>query len=201
MIPATYANYFLASTGASAALIGLLFVAISLAPEATFGLHANVERRVLAGSAFTALLNIFFISLVALVPQTNLGYVGSIMAAIGFIHTLTMGRHFWKARNEGPRTRKLMLLVGSLVLYGWEGWFGLSLLRHAHNPDAISGLSYLLLGAYSIGVGRAWELLGAQDEGLLTLLGLRGVRTTAFSGETAHDASLPSSGTVATTPK
>jgi hypothetical protein len=39
---------------------------------------------------------------------------------------------------------------------------------------ALIGLAYLLLGAYTLGLGRAWELLGAQTEGFLTLLSLRG---------------------------
>ena len=35
------------------------------------------------------------------------------------------------------------------------------------NPGAISGLLDLLLGAYAIGLGRAWELMGAPRSGVI----------------------------------
>ena len=61
MIPAEFTNFFIASAGAGAALVGLLFVAVSLAPEQIVTRGAPVERRAVAGSAFTALINAFFI--------------------------------------------------------------------------------------------------------------------------------------------
>lgn len=73
MVPEAFHDYFIASTGAGAALVGLLFVAISIAPERTVMRSAPVERRAVALSAYTALLNAFFLSMVALLPQTNLG--------------------------------------------------------------------------------------------------------------------------------
>ncbi len=62
-------NFFLALAGAAAALIGLLFVAVSVAPESIVQARAPVERRALATSVYTALLNAFIIALGALMPQ------------------------------------------------------------------------------------------------------------------------------------
>jgi hypothetical protein len=45
MVPTDFANYFLASAGAGAALIGLLFVAISINTERTFGREAQPVRQ------------------------------------------------------------------------------------------------------------------------------------------------------------
>jgi hypothetical protein len=61
VVPPEFLNFFTASTGAGAALVGLLFVAVSLAPEQIVTLQAPVERQAVAGSAFTALINAFFI--------------------------------------------------------------------------------------------------------------------------------------------
>ena len=68
------------SAGAAAALIGLLFVAISIAPEHTILEDAPIERQGVASSTFTALVNAFFISVAALIPGANLGYTTLIMS-------------------------------------------------------------------------------------------------------------------------
>jgi hypothetical protein len=61
-----YANFFIASAGASAAILGLLVVAVSVV-NADDGNPATRERRtVLAGTAFIALSDIFIVSIVAL---------------------------------------------------------------------------------------------------------------------------------------
>src|SRR6266699_1229531 len=73
VVPPEFANFFIASAGA--ALVGLLFVAVSIAPEQMVTRRAPMERPAVAGSAFTALMNAFFISLVALIPHFNVGFV------------------------------------------------------------------------------------------------------------------------------
>src|SRR5216684_6625106 len=83
MVPEAFHDYFVASTGAGAALVGLLFVAVSIAPERTVMSGAPVERQAVATSAYTALLNAFFLSLVALLPQTNLGSAALPLSVIG----------------------------------------------------------------------------------------------------------------------
>ncbi len=70
-----FINFLLGSTGASAALIGLLFVAIQITPAHTVGHTAPIERRATTESAFVALANTFFISLGGLVPDVNIGKV------------------------------------------------------------------------------------------------------------------------------
>ncbi len=84
MVPETFNNFFLASAGIGATLVGLIFVAVSIAPEHIVQANAPIERQAMAASSFTALLNAFFISLGALIP----GIIGSltlVMSAFGFI--------------------------------------------------------------------------------------------------------------------
>src|SRR5581483_8938312 len=90
MVPDTFIAYFAASAGASAALIGLLFVAVSLAPERVFGRQALVAKQTEALSAFTALANVFFISLGALVPGLNIGMLAMIVALMSLAQTLSL---------------------------------------------------------------------------------------------------------------
>src|SRR5258708_6825442 len=63
MSPGAFTNFFLASAGAGAALVGLLFVAVSVAPEQPFAPGSAPERRGVATAAFIALANAFFVSL------------------------------------------------------------------------------------------------------------------------------------------
>jgi hypothetical protein len=164
MVPETYANYFLGSTGASAALLGLLFVAISLAPERIFGPGATAARRAQARGAFLALLNVFFVSLVALIPKTNLGYTAFVMGVLGLGFTVGVGRNLWEARREEQWWSRLALFVAGLVIYGWELWYAVGLLRDPRAVGNIEGLAYLALAAYGLGVGRAWELMTERAE-------------------------------------
>ncbi len=48
-------------------------VAVSIAPEQMVTCRAPVERQAVAGSAFTALSDAFFISLLALIPHLSVG--------------------------------------------------------------------------------------------------------------------------------
>jgi len=86
MVPPQFTNFFLASSGAAAALVGLLFVAISVAPEHIVQANAPIERQAMAASSFSALLNAFFISLGALIP-VNTGTLTLIMSALGIINS------------------------------------------------------------------------------------------------------------------
>lgn len=179
VVPGDFSNYFLGSAGASASLLGLLFVAISLAPERIIGRESSPLPRAQAASAFTALLGAFFVSMVALIPTSNLGYPGAIMSVIGITNTLSLGRHFsrvWHVRGE---RWGIVLLFGSLFIYAYQLWYSADLLLHSHDVSSVKGLAYLLLGSYAIGLGRAWELLGAQHEGLLTLFGITGEQNEA----------------------
>ncbi|HEY1388900.1 MAG TPA: hypothetical protein VGF38_10180 [Ktedonobacterales bacterium] len=176
MVPTDFANYFLATAGAGAALIGLLFVAISINPERTFGRDAQPVRQRVASSAFTALVNAFFISTSALIPHTNVGYITLIMGGIGLLNSLRLAGEFlvgyWRSslasRLPWPvALRALAFVAVSLILYGYEVVLAVLLLIQ---PDAVGfvyTLTGILLGIYGLGLVRAWELLGAPRSSLV----------------------------------
>ncbi len=175
MVPQQFANFFATSAGASAALIGLLFVAVSRAEGGgVFGSEARADRHAAATGAFAALANAFFVSLGVLVPGVNPGGFVLVVGALALLNTLGLGRELWRRRLEGRYAgRGALLVVGGLVLYGIEIWCGLTLLRDA--PAEADGpyytvLALLLVGVYVVGLGRAWELLGAPQKGVLAWL-------------------------------
>jgi len=169
MITDTFINFMLGSTGASATLLGLLFVAIQIAPARTVGHTAPVGRRATAESTFTALVNVFFISLDGLVPRINIGIVTVVMALIGLVGTLRLGgayRHARPTTRQG-RLRAVTLLLASLVVYTLELWYAVQLIRTPPDVGPLDNLVDVLLAVYGLGLGRAWSLIGSQSEGIL----------------------------------
>ncbi|HKW72386.1 MAG TPA: hypothetical protein VJQ08_06120 [Candidatus Dormibacteraeota bacterium] len=170
MIPAAYQNFVIASTQASAALIGLLFVAITLAPERVFGEQAESGRQARALSAFTALANIFFISFSILIPDVNVGLVVTLVGGVSILQTLGLLLLLRHWSSQGVLWRSLFLFLGSLAIYGGEIAVGVQIWNKPANPGALSGILELLLGAFAIGLGRAWEILGAPRMGFVSRL-------------------------------
>jgi len=165
MVTAEYQPFLTASVAASAALIGLLFVSISIAPERVFGEKAESGRMAQALSSFTALTNVFFISFASLIPKLPIGPVVTVIAIPAILQTLGLLLLYPQWRADHTLRRGLVLFLISLAIYGYEMAYGIQLWVGSPGPGALTGLLELLLGAYAIGLGRAWELLGARRLG------------------------------------
>lgn len=169
MVPAEFQTFFLASAGASAALIGLLFVGVSIAPERVFGEHADPRRQAQAVSAFSALANVFFISMTSLIPGVYLGIVVALIGAVSSVQLLGLLLRVGPVHGSAVETvRGAVLFLASAAVYLTEVYVGVVLWAKPAETPAISGLLEIMLGAYGIGLGRAWQLLGAPRVGLLS---------------------------------
>src|SRR5215813_15130121 len=82
MSTSDFTNFFLAGTGAGAALIGLLFVAVSVRPGLLASRDTHPAVQVAVAMAFTALVNGFFISFAALLPRAFIGDIALFMGAL-----------------------------------------------------------------------------------------------------------------------
>jgi len=190
-------SFFTASVGAGAALIGLIFVAVSIAPERTVMSGAPMERQAVASSAFSALINAFFISLFALIPGESLGWVTVVMGSLGLWTTFFLG---WNLLKHPPgwrsAIRRFTLILASIAIYGYELYVAVILITAPPaDHDAISYATFTLATlvgvAYGLGLVRAWELLGARRFTLAYWLNpLRDVN--AQQGEEEREASSKS---------
>jgi hypothetical protein len=152
VVPASFDGYFTAAAAAAGVLIGLLFVAVSLRPDTIFGEQASPAGLAQAGSAFTCLVNCFFVSLVALIPTTSLGVVCIILALSSLLATTRLHREV--ARHE----LQLWLLVISLATYLYQLIVGILLLvRTGYGQDF--NVAYLQIGFFAIALRRAWSLV------------------------------------------
>lgn len=153
MVPDSFTTYFAAATGAAAALIGLLFVSVTLRPETVFGSDAPQRGRALAATSFTGLVNSFFLSLAALVPGSNLGIPALTLAVVGSVAIARL--HLQLSRNK----RQLVLLVLGLISFIFQGVVGAALVAHAHDRWAVTDLAWAMIGSLAVSLARAWTLL------------------------------------------
>ena len=100
-----YQSFFTASAGASAALLGLLVVAVSVVNADDENPTTRELRTVLAGSAFVVLIDIFFVSIVTLTGGAVVFGLSSIaMATVGLLAT----------RRLIPRAKRAGNFTGAL---------------------------------------------------------------------------------------
>jgi hypothetical protein len=152
-------DFFVASVSAAAALLGLLFVAVSLGPESLFGAEADQKNRGAAVGAFVAFANVLFVSFAMIVPRVGL-YIVIVVAFIALAQILIESRALgWSAeRLQGRRPFGLL----SIVIYSFEAVVGVRLILHSGSPDAIV---YIVLGLYGYALNTSWSLLRNRGRG------------------------------------
>jgi hypothetical protein len=170
MVPGVYDTYLAAMATAAAALIGLLFVAVSVRDDTIFGPNAIPGGEALAITAFTGLVNSFVVSLLGLIPKTNIGEPAVIMAAISIVAIVRLQRGLHTARNR-------IVLAITLLAYAAQLGFGVLLLVDPHDSDQLIKLSFIVFATLIVSLQRAWSLLKGKH--------LASARGTAVTGD--HD--------------
>jgi hypothetical protein len=158
-----FTTFFAASAGAGAALVGLLFVAVSVNPGRNAGPNAPPERQAVAASAYTALINAFFISLVSLIGADSLGGVAIVVGSVSLIATVRLvGDLFPPHVSRWIYARHVGFLAIGVIVYGLQIVYGWQYLSHGASADYAYNIAYLVIAAYGMGLTRAWQLLGAK---------------------------------------
>ena len=152
MVPSAYDAYFAAVATAGAALIGLLFVAVSVRDDTIFGPKAVPGGEALAITAFTGLVNSFVVSLLGLIPKVNIGEPAVVMAVIGAVATIRLYRRLRAGRN-------LIVLAVTLLAYAAQLGYGVLLLVKPHDSDQVINLSFIVFVTLIVSLQRAWSLL------------------------------------------
>jgi hypothetical protein len=167
MVPGTFQAFFLGVTGASGALVGLLFVAVSLAPERLVGPDAPLSQQLRASTALTALFSPLVVSLIALIPDTNVGWPCLVIGSIGVLFVAaTVRRLIGSEHDRRSRRGSLTVLLGFLVVMILLIEAGVRLLVTEHDSGPLSTVAGAIIASLGIGVNRSWELVGASDSGM-----------------------------------
>jgi hypothetical protein len=175
MAPEGFTEFFLASAGTGGAFVGLLFVAISIGPQRTFGdsVVMGAPRQHLAEAAFLTLLNGFIVSSLALIPEVRLGWVTLVLGVVGIIAALHLSWLFARFHRHGttryPPWRDLVRVVSlsfiATVVFAIESLVGLRLILRPTDVDSYRWLGAIIIGLYALGMLRAWTLLGDPQYG------------------------------------
>ena len=165
-----YADFFVASAGASAAILGLLVVAVTVVNADDANPTTRELRTVLAGSAFVALVDIFIVSIVALTGGSIVFGVSSLaMAAVGLLATRGLVPRAKRAGNFSRdfRTRELNIAFASISVGCYSAQLGLAIALVANTRSATlqHALILVIVALYCSALGRAWEVAGITRRG------------------------------------
>jgi hypothetical protein len=167
VVPDSIHDFFVASGSVAGALIGLLFVAISVASERLARAEAAAQfHRIRASAALTAFSNALVVSLFALIPVHKIG-PASLTVAIGglvfvFAALLSLIRQHQLTRDT---IRDGIFLVGLVITFVFQLIQGAYVIAQPRNTGAVENIAILVIICFVIGIQRSWELIGGPSYG------------------------------------
>jgi hypothetical protein len=176
VVPESIHDFFVASGSAAGALIGLLFVAITVASERVAREKAGAQLyRARASAALTAFTNALTVSLFALIPGHKIGPAAVAVAVVGLTFVaasllsligLRQGR--WDTWRQGrwDTLRHALLLVVLAVTFVIQLIEGVDVITQPGDSGAVNTIAVLVIVCFLIGIARAWQLIGGPSIGI-----------------------------------
>ena len=167
----SYTGFFSGTATVAGALVGLLFVALSVSPERLRHTAGSMEHQAIAATAFTALVNALFVSLIGLQPGGGLAYGAVILGGLGLSSSLGLAVRLWRSRHAEVLSRRWPYLLGFIiVVYAAQLISGFVASSASAQADLSVTFVYTM---FALGISRSWELLGLRGGGPLDLLAQR----------------------------
>ena len=168
MVPDSIHDFFLASGSVAGALIGLLFVAISVASERLAQQEAGAQlHRVRASAALTAFSNALAVSLFALVPGHKIGLAALVVAVGGLVFVAAAALSLIRGRALRLRTlHDLLFVLGLAVTFVVQLVKAIQVIDQPADAGAVNTIAILVIVCFLIGIARSWELIGGPSIGL-----------------------------------
>jgi hypothetical protein len=167
MVPDSVHDFFVASGPVAGALIGLLFVAVSVAARRLSDDKAGAQlHRVRAVGALTAFTNALAVSLLALIPGHKIALAAIYVAAFGLLFVaaalvslIRVHQLRWTTLRDG------LFLLALVVTFVVQLVEGSDILARPDNPAAVNTIALPVVVCFLIGIARSWELIGGPSMG------------------------------------
>jgi hypothetical protein len=167
VVPESLHDFFVASTSVAGALIGLLFVAISVSAERLARETAATQaHRIRASAALTAFANTLVVSMFALIPGQRVGLTALVVAIVGLLFVLASLLSLIRLRLRWSAFSDLFFLVGLAVVLVIQLDEGLTVIGQPRNTNAVETIATLVVVCALLGIARSWELIGGPEIGL-----------------------------------
>jgi hypothetical protein len=168
VVPSSIHDFFTASASVAGALIGLLFVAISVASDRLARAAAEGQlHRIRAVAALTAFTNTLSVSLFALIPGHKIAWATVSVAAVGLAFIVATLLSLIRLRPvRGATVRDGLFLIGLAVTFVFQLIAGIDVGAHPGDSGAVNTIAILAVVCFLIGIARAWELIGGPSIGI-----------------------------------
>jgi hypothetical protein len=166
MNPFPLETFYAAAAGVAGALIGLLFVAVSVAQE-RLAAEDDPRHRIRAGAALTMFSNALTVSLFALMDR---GKIGGTVVAVSVIGLLFVAGSAVELLRASHRERGDVVFLTLLTCaFGAQMFAGFNASGPQVGDDRT--ISTILIICFLIGIARSWELIGGPSVSLFSQLG------------------------------